>query len=178
MLWGGAQLFLTNPRNVMCWVTYARSKSFLSFSTPICQCLINNSYVSAQWYTIGRRQTKKIVERGDNTYYSLYFFQDFSEKSPKQKKRARWHIFFIQSLDSSWKYLCKNMFFVVPVTFSDMFILNINVFFGIYSFDLIRILLNKLRKYMLFHYFLFLFISLVWVVFVLEKTVLRFLLIC
>ena len=28
----------------MCWVTYARSKSFLSFSTPICQCLINNSY--------------------------------------------------------------------------------------------------------------------------------------
>ena len=55
------------------------------------------------------------------------------------------------------------MFFVVPVTFSDMimFILNINVFFGIYSFDLIRILLNKLCKYMLFHYFLFLFISLV-----------------
>ena len=45
------------------------------------------------------------------------------------------------------------MFFVVPVTFSDMFILNINVFFGIYSFDLIRILLNKLCKYMLFHYF-------------------------
>ena len=28
-------------------------------------------------------------------------------------------------------------------------------FFGIYSFDLIRILLNKLCKYMLFHYFLF-----------------------
>ena len=51
-------------------------------------------------------------------------------------------------------------------------------FFGIYSFDLIRILLNKLCKYMLFHYFLFLFISLVWVVFVLKKTVLRFLLIC
>ena len=47
------------------------------------------------------------------------------------------------------------MFFVVPVTFSDMFILNINVFFGIYSFDLIRILLNKLCKYMFFHYFLF-----------------------
>ena len=54
------------------------------------------------------------------------------------------------------------MFFVVPVTFSDMFILNINVFYGIYSFDLIRVLLNKLCKYMLFHYFfLFLFISLV-----------------
>ena len=53
------------------------------------------------------------------------------------------------------------MFFVVPVTFSDMFILNINVFYGIYSFDLIRIWLNKLCKYMLFHYFLFLFISLV-----------------
>ena len=54
------------------------------------------------------------------------------------------------------------MFFVVPVTFSNMFILNINVFFfGIYSIDLIRILLNKLCKYMLFHYFLFLFISLV-----------------
>ena len=71
------------------------------------------------------------------------------------------------------------MFFVVPVTFSDMFILNINLFFfGIYSFDLIRILLNKLCKYMLFHYFLFLFIYLVWVVFVLKKTVLRFLLIC
>ena len=50
--------------------------------------------------------------------------------------------------------------------------------FGIYSFDLIRILLNKLRKYMLFHYFLFLFISLVRVVFVLKKTVLRFLFIC
>ena len=48
------------------------------------------------------------------------------------------------------------MFFVVPVTFSDMFILNINgVFFGIYSFDLIRMLLNKLCKYMLFHYFCF-----------------------
>ena len=47
------------------------------------------------------------------------------------------------------------MFFVVPVTFSDMFILNINVFLGIYSFDLIRILLNKLCKYMLFHYFCF-----------------------
>ena len=54
------------------------------------------------------------------------------------------------------------MLLVVPVTFSTMFILNINVvFFGIYSFDLIRILLNKLCKYMLFHYFLFLFISLV-----------------
>ena len=52
------------------------------------------------------------------------------------------------------------MFFVVPVTFSDMFILNINVL-DIYLFDLIRILLNKLCKYMLFHYFLFLFISLV-----------------
>ena len=52
------------------------------------------------------------------------------------------------------------MFFVVPVTFSDMFILNINVFFGIYSFDLIRILLNKLCKYMLFHYFfVFIYIS-------------------
>ena len=46
------------------------------------------------------------------------------------------------------------MFFVVPVTFSFMLILNINVcFFGIYSFDLIRILLNKLCKYILFHYF-------------------------
>ena len=53
------------------------------------------------------------------------------------------------------------MFFVVPVTFSDMFILNINVFLGIYSYDLISILLNKLCKYMLFHYVLFLFISLV-----------------
>ena len=53
------------------------------------------------------------------------------------------------------------MFFVVPVTFSDMFILNINVFWGISSFDLSRILLNKLCKYMLFHYLLFLFISLV-----------------
>ena len=52
------------------------------------------------------------------------------------------------------------MFFVVPVTFSDMFILNINVLFGIYSFDLIRILLNKLCKYMLFHYFfVFIYIS-------------------
>ena len=53
------------------------------------------------------------------------------------------------------------MFFVVPVTFSDMFILSINVFFGIYSFDLIRIMLNKSCKYMLCHNFLFLFISLV-----------------
>ena len=43
------------------------------------------------------------------------------------------------------------MFFVVPVTFSDIFILYISVFFGIYSFDVIRILLNKLCKYMLFH---------------------------
>ena len=67
------------------------------------------------------------------------------------------------------------MFFVVPVTFSDMFILNINVFFGIYSFDLIRIFLNKLCKYMLFHYFLFLFISLVRVVFVLKKNCIAFL---
>ena len=53
------------------------------------------------------------------------------------------------------------MFFVVPFTFSNMFILNINVFFGIYSFDFIRILLNELCKYMIFHYFLFLLISLV-----------------
>ena len=51
------------------------------------------------------------------------------------------------------------MFFVVPVTFSDMFILNINVFFGIYSFDLISILLNKLCKYMLFHFFVCIYIS-------------------
>ena len=52
------------------------------------------------------------------------------------------------------------MFFVVPATFSDMFILNINVFFGIYSFDLIRILLNKLCKYMLFSlFFVFIYIS-------------------
>ena len=58
------------------------------------------------------------------------------------------------------KISLKNMFFVVPVTFSDMLILNINVFFGIIP-NLIRILLNKLCKYMLFHYFLFLFISLV-----------------
>ena len=41
-----------------------------------------------------------------------------------------------------------------------MFILNINVFFGIYLFDLIRILLNKLCKYMLFcHFFVFIYIS-------------------
>ena len=162
----------------MCWVTYARSKSFLSFSTPICQCLINNSYVSAQWYTIGRRQTKNWV-KGETTLIIVFIFFRIFQKSHQNKKTSTvTHIFFIQSLDSSWKYLCKNMFFVVPVTFSDMFILNINVFFGIYSFDLIRILLNKLCKYMLFHYFLFLFISLVWVVFVLKKTVLRFLLIC
>ena len=53
------------------------------------------------------------------------------------------------------------MFFVVPVTFSDMFILYINVFFCIYSFDFIRIVLNKFLEYMLFHNFLFLFMSLV-----------------
>ena len=70
------------------------------------------------------------------------------------------------------------MFFVVPVTFSDMFILNINVFFGIYSFDLIRILLNKLCKYMLFHYFLFLFISGVSSICSEKKTVLHFFFIC
>ena len=71
------------------------------------------------------------------------------------------------------------MFFVVPVTFSDMFILNINVFFGIYSFVLIRILLNKLCKYMLFHYFLFFFIYISGVSSICsEKTVLRFLLVC
>ena len=34
------------------------------------------------------------------------------------------------------------------------------MFFGMYSFDLIRILLNKLCKYMLFHYFfVFIYIS-------------------
>ena len=71
------------------------------------------------------------------------------------------------------------MFFVVPVTFSDMFILNINVFFGIYSFDLIRILLNKLCKYMLFHYFFVcIYISGVSSICSEKKTVLRFLLIC
>ena len=60
-----------------------------------------------------------------------------------------------------------------------MFILNINVYFGIYSFDLIRILLNKLRKYMLFHYFLFfIYISGVSSICSEKKTVLRFLLIC
>ena len=162
----------------MCWVTYARSKSFLSFSTPICQCLINNSYVSAQWYTIGRRQTKNWM-KGETTLIIVFIFFRIFQKSHQNKKNEHGDTyFFIQSLDSSWKYLCKNMFFVVPVTFSDMFILNINAFFGIYSFDLIRILLNKLCKYMLFHYFLFLLISLVWVVFVLKKTVLRFLLFC
>ena len=52
------------------------------------------------------------------------------------------------------------MFFVVPVTFSDMFILNINGVFCIYSFDLIRILLNKLCKYMFFSlFFVFIYIS-------------------
>ena len=52
------------------------------------------------------------------------------------------------------------MFFVVPVTFSNMFILNINVFFGIYSFDLIRILLNKLCKYNVISlFFVFIYIS-------------------
>ena len=70
------------------------------------------------------------------------------------------------------------MFFVVPVTFYNMFILNIKVFCGIYSFDLIRILLNKLCKYMLFHHFLF-FIYISGVSSICsEKTVLRFLLIC
>ena len=153
----------------MRWVKYSRSKSVLSFSTPICQCLINNSYVSAQWYTSGVDKHKNWL-KGETTLIIVFiFFRIFQKSHQNKKKRARWHIFFIQSLDSSWKYLCKKMFFVVPVTFSDMFILNINVFFGIYSFDLIRILLNKLCKYMLFHYFLFLFISLVWVVFVLKK---------
>ena len=51
------------------------------------------------------------------------------------------------------------MFFVVPVTFSNMFILNINVFFGIYSFDLIRILFNKLCKYVISLFFVFIYIS-------------------
>ena len=73
---------------------------------------------------IGRRQTKKLVERGDNTYYSLYFFQDFSEKSPKQKNEHGDTYFLINH-----ENIFVNMFFVVPVTFSDMFILNINVFF-------------------------------------------------
>ena len=44
------------------------------------------------------------------------------------------------------------MFFVVPVTFSNMFILHINVFFGIYSFDLIRILLKAKKKNMCVYY--------------------------
>ena len=52
-------------------------------------------------------------------------------------------------------------------------------FFGIYSFDLIRILLNKLCKYMLFHYFfVFIYISGVSSISSEKKTVLRFLLIC
>ena len=52
------------------------------------------------------------------------------------------------------------MFSVVSVTFSDMFILNTNVFFGIYSFELIRSLLNKLCKYMFFSlFFVFIYIS-------------------
>ena len=51
------------------------------------------------------------------------------------------------------------MFFVVPVTFSDMFILNINVFFGIYSFDSIRILLNKLCIHVISLFFVFIYIS-------------------
>ena len=52
------------------------------------------------------------------------------------------------------------MFFVVSVTFSDMFILNINVFFDIYSFDLIRILLNKLCKiHVISLFFVFIYIS-------------------
>ena len=33
---------------------------------------------------LGVDKQKKMVERGDNTYYSL-FFMIFSEKSPKQK---------------------------------------------------------------------------------------------
>ena len=77
---------------------------------------------------IGRRQTIKLVERGDNTYYIKSFFQDFSEKSPKQKKTSTVTHIFYSIIRSPGKYLCKNMFFVVPVTFSDMFILYINVF--------------------------------------------------
>ena len=100
---------------------------------------------------IGRRQTKKLVERGDNTNYSLLFFQDFSEKSPKQKNEHGDTYFLFNHYILQENIFVKICFFVVPVTFSDMFILYINVFFGIYSFDLIRILLNKLCKYMLFH---------------------------
>ena len=76
---------------------------------------------------IGRRQTIKLVARGDKTYYIKSFFQDFSEKSPKQKTSTVTHIFY-SIIRSPRKYLCKNMFFVVPVTFSDMFILYIDVF--------------------------------------------------
>ena len=42
------KVYNNENHNVMSWVTYVRSKSFLSFSTPILQCIINNSYVSAQ----------------------------------------------------------------------------------------------------------------------------------
>ena len=42
-----------------------------------------------------KHRFQKLVERGDNTYYSHYFFQDFSEKSPKQKKTSTvTHIFY------------------------------------------------------------------------------------
>ena len=69
-----------------------------------------------------------MVERGDNTYYSLYLFQDFSEKSPKQKNEHGDTYFFYSIIRFFMKIFLLKYVFVVSVTFSDMFILNINVF--------------------------------------------------
>ena len=69
-----------------------------------------------------------MVESGDTTYNSLYFFQDFSEKSPKQKKTSTVTHIFYPIIRFFMKISLLKYIFVVPVTLSDMFILNINVF--------------------------------------------------
>ena len=66
------------------------------------------------------------------------------------------------------------MFFVVPVTFSDMFILNINVFL---SFIRLICLINCVNTCYFTIFFVFIYISGVSSI-CSEKTVLRFLLIC
>ena len=91
-----------------------------------------------------------MVERGDNTNYSL-FFQDFSEKSPKPKnEHGDTYFLFNHSIlqENIFVKICFLLFQLHSLVC--LFCILVG-FFSIYSFDLIRILLNKLCKYMLFH---------------------------
>ena len=59
---------------------------------------------------IGRRLTKKWL-KGETTLIIVFFFRIFQKSHQNKKASTVTHIFVK-------KYLCKNMFFVVPVTFS------------------------------------------------------------